>query len=88
MGLFGVANQDLEIVHLGGERRFVHVIAFSSTRLTFIWPMCGHYEIIVAKNRIPRAPSWRALDHVKMKIMHWELLKRANEKERTLKFGK
>lgn len=53
---------DLELIHIGGERRTVHVEYATNTRLGFRWGMAGMYELIVKKNTVFRVPAWKAVD--------------------------
>ncbi len=55
-------SNELELIHIGGERRVVQIEYASNTRLGFRWGMAGIYELIVAKNTVFRVPAWKAVD--------------------------
>lgn len=62
---------EIELVHLGGERRTVPVVGFDGTTIWFTWPMAGVYRIRVRTNEIVGMKGrWKAADHERLREIH------------------
>ena len=57
-----IKPSELELVHVGGERRKVIVVSADRKALYVAWPMCGVYRLSLKKNTLVRAEQWRAVD--------------------------
>lgn len=71
---------DIEIRHLGGQIVTVPIVQFTETELLFTWPMAGVFRLRVKGNKIVGLPAWKAVDHEKIKKLHWQL-KRARDQK-------
>jgi hypothetical protein len=54
--------EEIELIHLGGERRLVPVIATTNTRITIKWGMAGTYDLVLSKNKFVQKSMmmWKA----------------------------
>jgi hypothetical protein len=61
-------DREVELIHLGGERRVVPVISTTNTRITILWGMCGGYDLILSKNQfvLKSMMMWKAADIIKV----------------------
>ena len=69
-------KHEIELLHLGGERRIVPVIATTNTRITIKWGMCGGYDLILSKNQfaLKSMMMWKATDIGKV-IDLWQAMR-------------
>ena len=74
----------IELTHVGGEKRLVEITGYGPTTISFRWPMAGVYDIRVKSNVIVGLKMWCASDHDELKRISrfflWEQENRAKER--------
>lgn len=53
---------ELQLIHVGGEKRMATVIGRTGNKLIIRWGMAGLYNLDLKANKLIRAASWSAVD--------------------------